>query len=397
MSSENLKFANIMLLGRTGVGKSSFINYLIGREVSKVGTGMPVTQGFDTYEEDNVNGLSIRIFDSKGLEVMDYSTIKSQIIDFLKCKCGSNNVGEWIHSIFYCINVEARRLEPEEVSFIKNVRGEISQTVHIILTHCKETEAGKKISSDMKQYIQSQLQDERIHVYCVNSTVTKTRIGTFDTFGRKGVLDEIFKLLWSDISWKVAGDYAKELRGAIVLILNRFLEALSKAVKPVNTFSVLGDLIHNSENTLELMQRELDEAQVENEVERITMELNEKYQEKIRPLIDFCNRYGDSMGQEIELYEPFEFADIDFDEFDMDLILQSSKLGKFMEELEEMDSDNIWEGIQMLGKGVGMLFSINTRIKELIVALGQEMFRRVPSVEEIEKSVYDRLMEAYCE
>lgn len=37
------KYANIMLLGRTGVGKSSFINYLIGKDVCKAATGMPVT------------------------------------------------------------------------------------------------------------------------------------------------------------------------------------------------------------------------------------------------------------------------------------------------------------------------------------------------------------------
>ena len=47
------KYANIMLLGRTGVGKSSFINYLVGKDVCRVATGMPVTQGFETYEYDN--------------------------------------------------------------------------------------------------------------------------------------------------------------------------------------------------------------------------------------------------------------------------------------------------------------------------------------------------------
>ena len=66
------KYANIMLLGRTGVGKSSFINYLIGEDVSKVGTGMPVTQSFQAYTYDNVNGIPLQIFDSKGLEEMYY-------------------------------------------------------------------------------------------------------------------------------------------------------------------------------------------------------------------------------------------------------------------------------------------------------------------------------------
>lgn len=89
------KYANIMLLGRTGVGKSSFINYLIGKEVSKVGIGMPITQGFNVYQYDSISGTPLQIFDSKGLEVMDYKTIKKDIFDFVGKRCGSQDVHEF--------------------------------------------------------------------------------------------------------------------------------------------------------------------------------------------------------------------------------------------------------------------------------------------------------------
>ena len=77
------KYANIMLLGRTGVGKSSFINYLIGKDVCKAATGMPVTQGFATYTY-NTGKIPLRIYDSKGLEVENYSNQKEEIIKFIK-------------------------------------------------------------------------------------------------------------------------------------------------------------------------------------------------------------------------------------------------------------------------------------------------------------------------
>lgn len=34
----------ILLLGKTGVGKSSFINYFLGKDVAAAGAGRPCTQ-----------------------------------------------------------------------------------------------------------------------------------------------------------------------------------------------------------------------------------------------------------------------------------------------------------------------------------------------------------------
>ena len=39
----------ILLLGKTGVGKSSFINYFLGKDVAAAGAGKPCTQELTKY------------------------------------------------------------------------------------------------------------------------------------------------------------------------------------------------------------------------------------------------------------------------------------------------------------------------------------------------------------
>ncbi|GAA6856307.1 hypothetical protein CHC121_07960 [Helicobacter pylori] len=47
---------NILLMGATGMGKSSLINGLFGQEIAKAGTGKPVTQHLEKYV-DGEKGL----------------------------------------------------------------------------------------------------------------------------------------------------------------------------------------------------------------------------------------------------------------------------------------------------------------------------------------------------
>lgn len=233
------KYANIMLLGRTGVGKSSFINYLVGKDVCRVATGMPVTQGFETYEYDN-GKIPLRIYDSKGLEVLDSSAQKEKIIEFIRTRCNDTDVFKWLHTIFYCLNIERKRLEPEEVKFIKSIKGNIAQNVHIIITHCDE-DPNDSNRRDMETYLKSQLGNE-IKIYFVNSVAIKLRKKSVVQFGREKVLDEIFRLLWMDISLKISKEYAKELYYGYMEICYRIKNALDLSIGQINTVKALLDI-----------------------------------------------------------------------------------------------------------------------------------------------------------
>ncbi len=65
---ENHVLPNIMVLGKVGVGKSSLINNVFGRDVAKVSDTIPETQDFECYYGKN-NNSNVNLIDSKGYEI----------------------------------------------------------------------------------------------------------------------------------------------------------------------------------------------------------------------------------------------------------------------------------------------------------------------------------------
>jgi predicted GTPase len=65
---------NVLLIGKTGTGKSTFANYLFGVDKFTIGTGAPVTKWEENFQKYdlNVSDVQINVYDSVGLVSRHY-------------------------------------------------------------------------------------------------------------------------------------------------------------------------------------------------------------------------------------------------------------------------------------------------------------------------------------
>ncbi len=109
---------NVLLMGATGVGKSSLINALFGKEIAKAGVGKPITQHLEKYIDEQ-KGLIL--WDTKGIEGKDYhdtmQSIKKEMEDSFK----TLDEKEAIDVAYLCVKETSSRVQERELlSFAKN-------------------------------------------------------------------------------------------------------------------------------------------------------------------------------------------------------------------------------------------------------------------------------------
>ncbi|MBR4320508.1 MAG: GTPase domain-containing protein, partial [Oscillospiraceae bacterium] len=105
---KNLKKLNIIILGKSGVGKSTLINSVFRENLAETGIGRPVTQEIRCYEKHD---FPLTIYDTPGFELSkeQQDKTKEEVLKLIRDGAASKDVNKAIHCIWYCINVGSNR------------------------------------------------------------------------------------------------------------------------------------------------------------------------------------------------------------------------------------------------------------------------------------------------
>jgi uncharacterized protein (DUF697 family)/GTP-binding protein EngB required for normal cell division len=105
--------ANVLIAGRTGVGKSTLINSIFQGNFATTGQGRPVTQN---TREIIKEGIPLSIFDTRGLEMADFASTMASLKAFIADRHNDRDEKKHIHVAWVCIMEDLRRVEEAETA-----------------------------------------------------------------------------------------------------------------------------------------------------------------------------------------------------------------------------------------------------------------------------------------
>ena len=193
---------NILVLGSTGVGKSTLINSVLKLDekspnAAKVGKGKPVTLGEPrSYISDKVKGL--KLWDTQGIDKSGYdiTKLKESVVNLINNNANENKPDNFIHCLWYCVS--AHRFETVERDFlIELMKVYHDETLPIIIayTQCVSEENGESMSKEIKKICMEQNRKlEVIPVLAQDMNVGRKNNPTLiEKFGIDNLLESSFK------------------------------------------------------------------------------------------------------------------------------------------------------------------------------------------------------------
>lgn len=180
---------NIVVMGKSGAGKSSFCNYLFGLpEHFAAGRGKPVTGWEKNFQSESFDkdAFTIRLHDTVGIEPDNFNEWKERFHAEIAQRDRSDEPAEWVHGYFYVFNASSARIEDLEIQLL-DLLSEFDAPVQVILTNCDV--AGEEKTRGMYKVLTERFPSLKVHQVC--SVAIRKRGGVSSAaYGRDEVLQD---------------------------------------------------------------------------------------------------------------------------------------------------------------------------------------------------------------
>ncbi len=106
---------NLLVAGKTGVGKSTLINAVFQGNFASTGQGRPATKNTRKIKK---KGVPLHIFDTRGLELDRFLESLEELENLICALSQSEDPNDHIHCAWLCISEDGRRVEHAEISLL---------------------------------------------------------------------------------------------------------------------------------------------------------------------------------------------------------------------------------------------------------------------------------------